>query len=142
MIICSNSVPARTSGTQRSEIICALFITAVLSLPVNAIEYSHGTSYIEPLKYKADFTHFEYVNPDAPKGGTVRFSQTGTYDSFNGILDKGRVEGRTYRLGATVMIYDRLLEPAIDEPASQYGRLASGVWVADDYKQFAFKIRD
>ncbi len=114
----------------------------IIPISVNAIEYSHGTSYIEPLKYSADFSHFDYVNPDAPKGGTVRFPDYGTYDSFNGILDKGRVEGRSYRLGPTMALYDRLLEPAIDEPASHYGRLAAGVWVSDDYKQFAFKIRD
>jgi microcin C transport system substrate-binding protein len=114
----------------------------VLSPAVDAREYSHGTSYIEPLKYHTDFSHFQYVNPDAPKGGTVRFPATGTYDSFNGILDKGRIDERTARLGPRVLLYDRLMEPAIDEPASQYGRLASGIWIADDYKQFAFRIRD
>ncbi len=108
---------------------------------VNAFDYSHGTSYIEPLKYSADFRHFDYVNPDAPKGGTLRVPDMGTYDSFNGILDKGRVVNGFARLGEGALIYDRLLEPSIDEPASYYGRLASGVWVAEDYSQFAFKIR-
>lgn len=108
----------------------------------DAFEYSHGTSYIEPLKYDADFTHFDYVNPDAPKGGTLRVPDMGTFDSFNGILDKGRVVNGFWRLGERSFNYDRLLEQAIDEPASYYGRLASGVWVAEDYRQFAFKIRD
>jgi microcin C transport system substrate-binding protein len=122
----------------------ALTCCALLAIAANAreIEYSHGFSYIEPLKYGPDFEHFEYVNPDAPKGGLVRFTETGTYDSFNGILHIGRAEGRAYRLGETMVLYDRLMEDAMDEPASRYGRLASGVWVADDYRQFAFKIRE
>ncbi|MDP6096360.1 MAG: ABC transporter substrate-binding protein, partial [Gammaproteobacteria bacterium] len=99
-----------------------LLVVGILGLTPYAVafEYSHGTSYIEPLKYSADFSHFEYVNPNAPKGGIVRFPDYGTYDSFNGILDKGRAEGRSYRLGAAMLLYDRLLEPAIDEPASYY----------------------
>lgn len=105
-------------------------------------EYRHGTSYLEPLKYAEDFSHFEYVNPNAPKGGLLRAGEMGTYDSFNNILNKGRVAAGVDFLGARQLLYDRLLEQAIDEPASYYGRLASGVWVADDLKQFAFKIRD
>jgi len=109
---------------------------------VHGFDYSHGTSYLEPLKYEADFSHFEYANPDAPKGGTLRAGDMGTYDSFNGILDKGRVANGFWRLGQGTLVYDRLLERAIDEPASYYGRLASGVWVAEDYRRFAFKIRE
>ncbi|MCY4013124.1 MAG: extracellular solute-binding protein [Gammaproteobacteria bacterium] len=106
------------------------------------IAYAHGTSYLEPLKYEAGFAHFDYVDPNAPKGGMVRAADRGTYDSFNGILDRGRVARGFERLGEWAVNYDRLLEQSIDEPASYYGRLASGVWVADDYREFAFKIRD
>ena len=107
----------------------------------DAFDYAHGVSYIEPLKYPADFEHFEYVNPHAPMGGTIRIPEMGTYDSFNGIIDKGRVALGFWRLGATSLIYDRLLERSLDEPASAYSRLAEGVWVSDDFKAFAFKIR-
>ena len=107
-----------------------------------AYEYSHGISYVEPLKYGPRFEHFEYANPDAPKGGTLRFPDNGTWDSFNGSLDKGRVPRFVNRGGEWAMIYDRLLEQAMDEPAAFYGRLAAGIWVSEDYKQFAFKLRD
>ncbi len=121
----------------------ALPTAALLSLALPAaaaeVEYSHGTSYLEPLKYAADFTHFDYADPNAPKGGRLRAAEMGTFDSFNGILDKGRVARGVERLGA--LVYDRLLEKSADEPASYYGQLAAGVWVADDYRQFAFKIR-
>ena len=116
-------------------------IALAAALPMSGAEYSHGTSYLEPLKYGPDFAHFDYVDPNAPKGGTVRGSQMGTFDSFNGILDKGRVARGVERLGQGVLIYDRLLEQSIDEPASYYGRLASGIWVADDFRRFAFQIR-
>ncbi|MBS02228.1 MAG: hypothetical protein CMQ24_05925 [Gammaproteobacteria bacterium] len=110
--------------------------------PAPDIEYAHGTSYLEPLKYPPDFQHFEWANPDAPKGGLLRAPEMGTFDSFNGILDKGRVANGVTRSGLGALIYDSLLEPAIDETASYYGRLADGVWVADDYRQFAFRIRE
>ncbi|MCZ6888652.1 MAG: extracellular solute-binding protein [Gammaproteobacteria bacterium] len=132
----------RPSEFHRWSRICAAYGWVLLSTQLHGIDYAHGTSYLEPLKYDADFSHFEYVNPDAPKGGSLRAAEMGTFDSFNGILDKGRVAEGVERLGTNVLIYDRLLEQAIDETASHYGRLAAGVWVSDDYRQFAFKIRD
>ncbi len=120
-----------------------LFVAILIFAPIaGAIDYSHGTSYLDPLKYAADFTHFEYVNPDAKKAGTLRYPQMGTFDSFNNILDKGRVAAGLSLLGVGNLIYDRLLERSVDEQASFYGRLASGVWVSEDFKQIAFKIRD
>src|SRR5580704_4198080 len=51
---------------------------------------SYGFSlYGDPLKYPADFKHFDYVNPDAPKGGTVRFGDIGTFDNLNPFILKG-----------------------------------------------------
>ncbi len=105
------------------------------------IAYQHGVSFIEPLKYDAQFEHFEYTSPQALSGGTVRFPELGTFDSFNNILDKGRVALGLGFGDSRNLLYDRLLEPAIDESASYYGRLAEGVWIAPDYSAFAFKIR-
>ena len=94
------------------------------------------------MKYPRGFQHFEYVDPTAPKGGMVRFPELGTFDSFNNMIDKGRVANGIAFVGITNLVYDRLLEQAIDESSSYYGRLAEGVWVADDIKQVAFKIRE
>ncbi len=110
--------------------------------PAEGIDYRHGTSFLEPLKYPPDFQHFEYVNPDAPKGGQVRFPELGTFDSFNNMIDKGRVAFGVDFLGYRNLIYDRLLEAAIDEHTSYYGRLAEGVWIAEDYTEFGFRIRE
>jgi len=121
---------------------CLLSIFACCSALAEHYEYRHGTSYLEPLKYSEGFDHFDYVDPKAPRGGLLRAGEIGTFDSFNNILNKGRVAAGVDFLGARNLLYDRLLEQAIDEPASFYGRLASGVWVSEDMKQFAFRIRD
>ncbi|MDZ7686089.1 MAG: hypothetical protein U5O39_14630 [Gammaproteobacteria bacterium] len=42
------------------------------------------------MKYPPGFDHFEHFNPDAPRGGTIRIPQLGTYDSFNSFIDRGR----------------------------------------------------
>lgn len=123
-----------------------LIATIVLLGPAIAaaagIDYRHGTSFIEPLKYAPDFTHFAYVNPDAPKGGMVRFPELGTFDSFNNMIDKGRVANGVAFIGHFNLIYDRLLEDSADEGASYYCRLADGVWISEDYTEFAFRIRE
>ncbi|MDE0053554.1 MAG: hypothetical protein OXT64_04770, partial [Gammaproteobacteria bacterium] len=78
--------------------------------------YEHGISHLRPLKYGHDFRHFAYVNPDAPKAGEMRISVLGTFDNYNGIVEKGRLAAG-YDLTRR-LVYDTLLEPAIDEPVS------------------------
>ena len=117
-------------------------IAVALALNALSNEYQHGLSYIYPLAYPPDFKNFSYVNPDAPKGGTIRVAAYGSYDSFSDILDKGQAAEGISFTGHANLIYDRLLEPALDEPTSQYGRLASGVAVADDHSWVAFKLRE
>ena len=117
-----------------------LAAAAAAEPPCTNVEYSHGISYLLPLKYDADFSHFEYVNPDAPKGGAMRLAQLGTFDNYNIILEKGRPAAGYDLVGG--LVYDRLMEPADDEPVSQYGRLAQGVAKAPDLAWIAFKLRD
>ena len=105
-------------------------------------DYQHGASYIESLKYPSEFKHFEYANPRAPKGGTLRFPELGTFDSFNNMVDKGRKAWGMDLLGVHAYTSDSLIEPSIDENASFYGRLADGIWISADYKEFAFRLRE
>ena len=125
----------------------ALLLLGVASLAIapaviaDTYEFRHGTSYLQPLRYGPDFEHFDWANPNAPKGGTIRAAEMGTFDSFNGILDKGRVAAGVTRGGLHALIYDSLLEQAQDEPAAYYSRLAEGIWVADDYRRFAIRLR-
>ena len=87
-----------------------------LAAPVHAIAM-HG----EP-KYPADFKHFDYVNPDAPKGGAVAFGVLGSFDSLNPLIVKGNAAP-----GMREFVYESLLGRANDEPFSLYGLLAESI---------------
>lgn len=80
------------------------------------------------------FTHFDYVNPNAPKGGTFKQATIGSFDSLNPYIVKGNAAS-----GIT-MIYDSLLKQSSDEPFTGYGLIASSVKVADDFSSVSFKI--
>ena len=71
-------------------------------------------------KYANDFTHLSYVNPDAPKGGTLRQSAIGTYDSLNPFIIKGSPAAGLSFLGQSYL-YDSLMEQSNDEAFSMYG---------------------
>ena len=72
--------------------IAAAAFAIALSSAAAAAEPRHGLSVFGDLKYPADFTHFDYVNPDAPKGGRIALigpSAIDTFDSFNGYILRG-----------------------------------------------------
>lgn len=97
----------------------------------------HGLSTFGDLKYPPDFKHFDYVNPDAPKGG--KFSMIGpggvlTFDSFNGfIFDGDAAQGLD-------LIFDSLMTRADDEPDSVYGLVAQSADVAPDGRSVTFTL--
>lgn len=101
----------------------------------DSVTVSHGIAMHGDLKYPSDFSHFEYVNPDAPKGGAVVQSAIGTFDSFNNFIVKGTpADGLGY-------IYDTLLASAQDEPFSLYGLLAESMEVPNDRGWIIFNLR-
>jgi len=105
--------------------------------------YVHGSSFITGLKYGPDFQAFDYVNVDAPKGGSIRVAQGGTWDSFNSFIHKGRpAAGVTILALRSPILYDSLMEPSADEPMSQYGLLADGVRIANDFSWVEFRLRE
>lgn len=99
---------------------------------------SHGISTFGDLKYPADFKHFDYVNPDAPKGGTMSFRGTGasqTFDSLNAFILKGEpAQG----LG---LIYDSLLVGSADEIDTAYGLIAESLEYPEDRSWATFRLR-
>ncbi len=133
----------------RRSVAGPLLVALLAPLPASATDapcqdpdYRHGISYVLPLKYGPDFQNFAYANPDAPKAGRLRLPVMGTFDSFNNMLEKGRVAAGVDFLGASNLLFERLLEPTADEPASAYGRLAEGVAVDQDVRWVAFKLRE
>ena len=94
------------------------------------------TLYGEPPKYPSDFSHFEYVNPDAPKGGTLRLSGFGSFDSLNGFISRGAAADQ---LG---LIYDTLTFHALDEPFTEYGLLAERIERPEDNTWVRFHLRE
>ena len=112
-----------------------LFVLASPLACADAVTVSHGIAMHGDLKYPPHFTHFDYVNPDAPKGGKVVQSAIGTFDSFTNFIVKGTP---AYGLG---YIYDTLLATAQDEPFSLYGLLAESLEIPGDRSWIIFNLR-
>jgi microcin C transport system substrate-binding protein len=99
--------------------------------------WRHGLSLFGNVKYPAGFKHFDYVNPNAPKGGASRQLAIGTYDNFNQVV--GGVKGV---LGARLdLIYDTLMVPALDEISTTYGLLAEGAAFPSDFSSVTYRLR-
>ena len=113
---------------------CAALAVVVLATPLRAGEADHGLSLFGDLKYAAGFSHFEYVNPQAPKGGTVRYATVGSFDNLNPYILKG-----VFAAGSSLP-FDSLLASAMDEPDSAYGLIASGVERAPDNSWVRFEL--
>lgn len=94
----------------------------------------HGLSLFGNLKYSHNFTHFDYVNPQAPKGGKVRYATVGSFDSLNPFILKG-----VPAVGSGLP-FESLLVSASDEPDSAYGLIAEKVFQAKDNSWVKFTI--
>ena len=102
----------------------------------DALQRHHAVSLIDTPKYPADFKHFDYVNPDAPKGGLVRMADIGSFDSLNPILYKGEAAAG---LG---LIYETLMQDSLEEPSTSYGLIAEWASYTPDFSSVTFKLRD
>jgi microcin C transport system substrate-binding protein len=122
--------------------ITALLVVALALAPLEAaraagdrVHVGHGMSMYGDLKYKAGFTHFDYTNPDAPKGGDVKLSALGTFDNLNPFILKGVPAAG---IGET---FDTLMVQSSDEPFSQYGLIAETIEVPADRSWVAYTLR-
>ena len=94
-------------------------------------------SLLGELKYSPGFKHFDYVNPQAPKGGAARLIAFGTYDNFN--LAVAGVKG-SLSVGIT-FIYNQLMADALDEVSTEYGLLAEAVSYPADFSSVTYRLR-
>jgi microcin C transport system substrate-binding protein len=100
---------------------------------------AHGYALWGDLKYAPGFSHFDYVNPQAPKGGELRLVsnlRTSTFDKYNPFTIKGSAPAYLSSL-----MFESLLIGALDETASGYGLLAEDVTVAADGLSATFRLR-
>lgn len=106
-----------------------LLLMALFSVTCQAqsIKESYAFAVLGEPKYEANFTHFDYVNPAAPKGGNITLSALGTFDNFNRFALRGVAAERTDAL------YDTLFVTSDDEPGSYYPLIADAARYADDF---------
>ena len=114
---------------KKSYLINYIFIACFFQIIFTAVNSNsntlHGISMHGIPKYKSDFTHLSYVNPEAPKGGTIRYGVYGSYDSLNRVSFKGsRAAGLGY-------VHDTLLRRVWDEAFSLYGLIAEKIEMPD-----------
>ncbi len=122
-------------------LVAACMIWATTGLAESHVETttSHGISAFGELKYPPDFPHFDYVNPDAPKGGTMSFRGTlasSTFDSLNWFILQGEPAQGLWH------IYDQLLVRAFDEPDAVYGLLAEKIEYPEDRSWVVYTLRE
>jgi microcin C transport system substrate-binding protein len=127
-----------------------LFLSLALSFPASAtISESHGYAQFGTLKYPASFSHFDWVNPDAPKGGTLRIMASGTFDTLNPYTFKGSspistahfLQYGANELNEPLMVGTGAYDPSGDEPASSYGLIAKSVEYSEDRSWVVFNLR-
>lgn len=92
-------------------------------------------------KYPPDFKHLDYVNPAAPKGGTLRVGVVGTFDSLNPFLSKG-VSAAGLTNMRSYLVYESLMQNAFDEPFSLYGIIAKSIEMPEDRGWVRFELRE
>ncbi|MDN5483950.1 MAG: ABC transporter substrate-binding protein, partial [Pseudomonas sp.] len=127
-----------------------LLISLALSFAANAtITESHGYAQFGTLKYPAKFTHYDWVNPAAPKGGTLRVMAFGTFDTLNPYTFKGSSPVSTANflqygvneLNEPLMVGTGQYAPSGDEPTSSYGLIAQSVEYSEDRSWVVFNLR-
>ncbi len=129
LAVASLGLPARAAPDAAAP-------AAALAAPSGA--WAHAITLMGEPKYKAGFTHFDYANPDAPKGGLVRLGAQGGFDNFNLVVSglKGDLEG------GILLVYDTLMTESLDEPFTSYGLLAEAVRVAPDLSSVSYRLRE
>lgn len=114
----------------------ALGAAALAGWPGREALASHGMAWGGEPRYPESFAHFDYVRPDAPRGGLVRLAGMGTFDSLNPFALRGIAAD-----GTGTLMFESLAVASWDEPFSVYGLLAEDMILAEDRLSVMFKLR-
>ena len=112
---------------------CALWVAGP-AVSQDEDGWRHAIALDAAPKYEAGFEMFDYVNPDAPKGGVVRMPALGGFDTFNPILPQGEPASG---LG---LVYESLMAASADETSVSYGLLAEALRYPDDFSSVTFRM--
>jgi microcin C transport system substrate-binding protein len=118
-----------------AALVAALLLAAAAVPGAPAASGKYGIAMHGDLKYPPGFKHFDYVNPAAPKGGSVKLSAIGTFDSLNPFILKG------VPAAGIGEVFETLMASSADEPFSQYGLVAETVDTPPDRSWVAFTLR-
>lgn len=122
----------------------ALVTGAAMSVPAQAQTAAdkkhHALSLVGEPKFGSDFKHFDWVNPDAPKGGVVRLWTLGGFDSLNPFSIKGRAAAGLGILSSP--IHSALMASSPDEPSAEYCLVCEWVSFPADFSSATFRLRD
>jgi microcin C transport system substrate-binding protein len=114
----------------------AWLLTSTPALLAEEPAWRHATAIVGEPKYPEGFARFDYVNPDAPKGGTLRLSEDGSFDTLNPVPAKGDL---AVGLG---LVFETLMVSSEDEISADYGLLAEAVRYPDDYSWVSYRLRE
>jgi microcin C transport system substrate-binding protein len=102
-------------------------------------EWRTGTSLLGEPKYGADFKHYDYVNPDAPKGGTLNLTVEGSFDSLNPYVVKGSPAAGLVGFGGG-LLYDTLMNQSLDQASTTYSLIAEQMAYPEDFSWVKFRL--
>ena len=125
-----------------SRLIIAIMLFAGLLAPGNAAEQQHALAAHGVPALAADFSHFPYVNPDAPKGGRISYGVVGTFDNLNPFIIKSiRTTARgMWDTEFGKLTYESLMQRSADEPFTLYGLLAETIEIDEERSFIQFNI--
>jgi len=131
LLLTAEKYQCLTQGKKLIFVILALVITSLathstFSLATENTSVKHGIAMHGAVKYPANFSHFDYVNPDAPKGGILKQASRSKFDSLNPFIAKG------VSAPGLSLIYDTLTVESADEAFTQYGLIAKSIETPKD----------
>lgn len=144
-------------GFRKALALAGMFLLFPLSVPFAMAQESsslspstgkrHALTLFGEPKYPENFKHFDYVNPDAPKGGRINLGYFLPFDTVHAFALKGTRAPGTYGTGHSFrnrvsdLTYDALMVPSLDEPQTYYGLIAESAEVAEDISWVEFTMR-
>ncbi|RFC66533.1 ABC transporter substrate-binding protein [Fulvimarina endophytica] len=108
-------------------------------MAARAGEWHSSVSLIGTSKYPDDFKHYDYVNPDAPVGGTLNQIAIGTFDSFNPFIVRGTPAAGLPNFGGG-LLYDTLFEQSPDEPSTSHAMIAEAMTYPPDFSSATYRL--